>query len=320
MSATYIGHILGEVNKVTTRCGPVLLYGENIDTGSRIAGLARGITVNPAGRIQNIGNCELTHCGIGFGMMMDGANAVLFVKQLDFMLLGLDQITNTFNFIRAFRTPDSLGGFTIFVIVCDQGYQGPQSSFNGAGDFASLANVDVYCLNATQDVTDVVSQRFVSPGFRLVCVSQRLFSEPALPLSAEYRAPDGSVFKYRTGSDLTLVCYNFSLREGLGLADQLGDAGLTADVFHANYLPAMDTSVLEESCGKTGRLTVLDDSKSVAKFGDALVTRVVEARPDVAVLSLGRRGTPTAQYGCCEDRFIPDAGLVLSFARGRLKR
>ena len=119
---SYISQIVGEVNLVTENCGLILLFGENIDTGSRIAGLARGLKVNPAGRIQNVGNCELTHCGVGLGMLLDCGQAALFVKQIDFMLLGLDHICNTFNFIRAYRPRNSWGSFTIFVIVCDQGY------------------------------------------------------------------------------------------------------------------------------------------------------------------------------------------------------
>ena len=97
-TTTYIGQILEQVNRVTENCGPILLYGENIDTGSRIAGLARGLKINPESQILNVGNCELTHCGVGFGILSDGGQAALFVKQLDFMLLGLDQICNTFNY------------------------------------------------------------------------------------------------------------------------------------------------------------------------------------------------------------------------------
>ena len=55
-SDTYIGQILEQVNRVTENCGPILLYGENIDTGSRIGGLARGLKVNPEGQILNVGN------------------------------------------------------------------------------------------------------------------------------------------------------------------------------------------------------------------------------------------------------------------------
>src|SRR5688572_19494537 len=132
MHSSYINQIISCVNGVTTICGPVLLYGENIDTGSRISGLARGLKVNPGGRILNVGDCELTHCGVGFGIMLDGGNAVLFMKQLDFLLLGIDQVVNTYNFIRAYRPTVTLGSFTIFLIVCDQGLQGPQSSLNSA--------------------------------------------------------------------------------------------------------------------------------------------------------------------------------------------
>ena len=43
MSRTYIGQITETVNAVTAACGPVLLYGENIDTvvGVNVVGMRR---------------------------------------------------------------------------------------------------------------------------------------------------------------------------------------------------------------------------------------------------------------------------------------
>lgn len=316
MSKTYIGHIIESVNSVTARCGPVLLFGENIDTGSRIAGLARGLTVNSEGRILNVGNCELTHIGLGLGMMLDGGHAALFMKQLDFLLLGVDQMVNTFNLIRAFHPIDELGSFTVFVIVCDQGYQGPQSSLNNASDLASLANINVFCLNSAGDVAHVVRDQFVTPGFRVVCTSQRLFGAPALDLPIEFRSADNSVFKFRSGDDLTLACYNFSLRDGAALAEKLAAAGVQSDLFHVNYVPAMDTSMLMESCRRTGRLAVIDDAKTVTKFGDALVTELHTRHIPVEILPFGRRGCSAAEYGVAEDRFVPEYEAVLSFAGG----
>ncbi len=266
---SYISQIIGQVNLVTEKCGPILLFGENIDTGSRIAGLARGLKVNPAGRIQNVGNCELTHCGVGLGMLLDGGQAALFIKQLDFMLLGLDQICNTFNFIRAYRPRNSWGSFTIFVIVCDQGYQGPQSSLNGAGDFASLANIPVYCLNGAEDASQVIENHFASPGFRIICLSQRLFGAPALETAAEWVSNDNSIFRYKSGSGTTLVSFNFSLRDSLDMDAKLRGADVQSDVFHVNFVPGMDMAPIVESCRRTGRLIVVDDSKTVTKFSDA---------------------------------------------------
>lgn len=314
MSNTYIGQIIEQVNVVTASCGPVLLFGENIDTGSRISGLARGLKVNPAGRILNVGNCELTHIGVGFGMMLDGGNAVVFMKQLDFLLLGIDQMVNTFNFIRAFPRPGGFGSFTVFVIVCDQGFQGPQSSHNSASDFASMANINVYCLNGSEDASSVIQGQFVTPGFRVMCTSQRLFGAPSLDIPVETRAADSSVFKYRSGNDVTLVCYNFALRDGVGLAERLSGAGIQSDVFHVNYVPGMDMEILAESCVRTGRLVLIDDSKTIAKFGDVLVTQLRSREMDFAVLSLGRRGCSADGYGVGDDRFHPDYEAVVAFA------
>ncbi len=316
MSNTYIGQIIEQVNQVTENCGPVLLYGENIDTGSRIGGLARGLKVNPTGRILNVGNCELTHIGVGFGMMMDGGNAAVFMKQLDFLLLGLDQVVNTFNYIRAFPPQDGFGSFTIFPIVCDQGYQGPQSSINAASDFASIANINVFCLNGSEDASVIIRGQFVSPGFRVVCTSQRLFSAPALELQVETHSSDNAIFKYRSGNDVTLVCYNFSLRDGADLAEHLSSAGVQSDLFHVNFVPDMDISLLSESCARTSKIVLIDDSKSVNKFGDMLVRELQSGAHEFSVLSFGRRGCSAEGYGVVEDRFVPDYEAVRDFIGG----
>lgn len=313
MNKTYIGQIIEQVNQITERCGPILLYGENINTGSCISGLARGLKVNPAGQILNVGNCEHTHIGIGLGIMMDGGNAVVFMKQLDFLLLSLDQVVNTFHYIRAFPPQDGLGSFTIFLIVCDQGYQGPQSSLSTASDFASMANINVFCLNGAEDSASVIKDQFVRPGFRIVCTSQRLFGAPALDLQVEAKSSDNAVFKYRSGNDVTLLCYNFSLRDGIELAKRLSSSSVQSDLFHINFMPDMDISLLSESVARTGKLVLIDDSKSVTKFGDMLVTKLRSSGLEFSILSLGRRGCKTEDYGVVKDRFVPNYEEVWSF-------
>lgn len=310
---TYIGQIIEQINLVTDSCGPVLLYGENIDTGSCIGGLTRGLRVNPSGRILNVGNCELTHVGVGLGMMLDGGNAALFMKQLDFLLLGLDQMVNTFNSIRAFSTSEGVGSCTILPIVCDQGFQGPQSSMNAASDFASMANIDVFCLNGAQDAAHVISKEFVNPGFRVICTSQRLFPAPILDIAVEAHSADNAVFKYRSGNDVTIICYNFALRDGADLAERLNSVGIQSDLFHANFISDMDTSLLSASCSRTGKLVLIDDSKSVVKFGDMLVTKLQASGLNFSVLSLGRRGVSSMEYGVSEDRFVLDYEIIRSF-------
>jgi hypothetical protein len=77
----------------------------------------------------------------------------------------------------------------------------------------------------------------------------------------------------------------------------------------------MDTRLLIDSCRRTRKLVVVDDSKTVTKFGDALVTELVGRGVEVSVLSLSRRGCADLDYGVNEDRFVPDAGAALAFVR-----
>lgn len=314
-TSSYISQIIGRINLVTEKCGAILLFGENIDTGSRISGLARGLKVNPAGRIQNVGNCELTHCGIGLGILLDGGKATLFVKQLDFILLGLDQICNTFNFIRAYRPKNTWGSFTIFVIICDHGYQGPQSSSNNAGDFASLANIPVYCLNGTEDSGRVIENHFVNPGFRIICLSQRLLNKPSLDTLPEWSSHDSSIFHYRSGSAITMVSLNFSLRETLDMDTKLRAADVKSDVFHINFIPGLDMYPIVESCRRTGKLIIVDDSKTVTKFSDAILAEICLQGVYVKLLQFIRRGCADYEYGANEDQLFIDFNKALSFSR-----
>ena len=71
--------------------------------------------------------------------------------------------------------------------------------------------------------------------FRVICTSQRLFGTPVLDLPVEMKTTDNSMFRYRSGDDVTIACYNFALREGLRLADQLSTVGIKSDLFHVNF-------------------------------------------------------------------------------------
>jgi transketolase C-terminal domain/subunit len=186
---------------------------------------------------------------------------------------------------------------------------------NGASDFASLANIPVYCLNGTDDASQVIQNHFASPGFRMMCLSQRLFGAPILDIVAEWSASDNSIFRYKSGSDITIVSLNFSLRDALSIDTQLYASGVRSDVFHVNFLPGMNMEPLVESCAKTGKLIVVDDSKSVTKFSDVLVADLCMRGVSIKLLSFSRRGCSDKEYGANEDRFAPDFEKALTFSR-----
>ena len=119
---------------------------------------------------------------------------------------------------------------------------------NAAGDFASLANITVYCLNGTEDASQVIKSHFASPRFRIICLSQRLFGATALETAAEWVSNDNSIFRYKSGNGTTIVSFNFSLRDTLDMDAKLRGADVESDVFHVNFVPGIYSAKVVESC------------------------------------------------------------------------
>ena len=286
-----------------------LIYGENVDRGSYLSGLSRNLTASETRRIVNVGNCEYTHCGVGFGAMMGGVNAVLFVKQLDFMLLGIDHFVSTYHSIRASHIPN-LGSFTIVTAVYDQGFQGPQSSFNSLQDICSMARVSGFTLTNHADASAVAAQEISAPGFRIIGLSQRCANEEIFVPDSVEKSSDCSTFRYQSGNDVSIVCANFSLTCGLELAKALGEKGVSASLLNVNPVYNPDWSLLLADTARTGKVLVLDDTKGMNGLG-SLVAQTIQQNQDRAVVRLVKR-PQHIPFGVSLEAFeMPSAAAVI---------
>jgi pyruvate/2-oxoglutarate/acetoin dehydrogenase E1 component len=296
----YLAVMNGLIVEKAARYPDLVQYGENILQGSRICGIARKLS----GRVINVGNCENTHVGAGFGMMLNGADAVLFVKQLDFLLLAVDPMVNTYNQIRASNDVTRLGSFTIVAIVCDQGWQGPQSSFNDLPGICSLARVDGYCLSNAGEARGIVARHLVRPGFRVLALSQRLFGTEALDLPVMDCSADDAVCQYLSGGEATVVCLNFSLPEAVRLT-----AGRSVSLFTVHPAGAHRWERIVQSAAVTRRLIVFDDSKGSVSMAHKIASRVLRVAPQCQV-SIHTREAELS-YAVGPDRFEVPAALAI---------
>ncbi len=281
---SYITELNAMISEASSRVPGLIQMGENINKGSCLCGMTKKLP----GDVRNIGNCENTHCGVGFGIMLNGGRAVLFMKQLDFVLLGLDQLTNTFNFIKTMPAGQVTGSFTIVVIVCDHGMQGPQSSFNDLSGICSLAHVNGYSLTNRREAEYVLATQLGQPGFRIIALSQRLFGGELLDLEIINKTNDGALFQYSQGDDATIVCFQFSLPQGLELQRQFATQGKEASIFSAHAVaPAGWELVFDNAC-RTGLLIALDDGKGRNSLSDKLLAQARSFAPNARTHSLTR--------------------------------
>jgi pyruvate/2-oxoglutarate/acetoin dehydrogenase E1 component len=309
-----MGKYLSSVNEIiareVNRLECALVYGENIDRGSYLSGLSRNLTSGPRRRILNVGNCEYTHCGVGFGAMLAGANAVLFVKQLDFMLLGMDHFASTYGLLRSGKGLDRLGSFTIVVAVYDQGYQGPQSSFNDVASMCSLARVSGFTVTNLADATAVAGQEIHRPGFRIIALTQKSAGDEVFAPTEFDRSPDCALFRYSTGADVSIVCANFSLRNGLALRDKLAHRGISSSLFSVNPVIDPDWSLLAADAERTRTVLVFDDSKGLTGLGHRVCEFVSRCQSAPRVHLVNR--PVDIPYGVASEEFeVPPADEII---------
>ena len=277
----YIEYINGLIQKEIAR-HPVVAFGQNITRGSCLGGMTRDIEPKAPGIAINSTNAESTLTGVGFGLMLEEKSGIFFMKQLDFLLLGIDQLVNTYNNIRSASDQKQLGSFTIMPIIVDSGYQGPQSSFNNFADFCTIARIRGYTITNPYDAERIIPKYLVRSGLRIITVSQRLFREEVVPVPKPVAiSKEDTVFQYQEGSNVTVVSCNFALPHALTLVQMLEKKGISVAFFNINSPAEFDADMIIKSTEATKRMVVLDDSKS-----DNLPGNVLLAHPKLAPLSL----------------------------------
>lgn len=268
----YIEYLNSLIRKKVSIEKKIVIFGQNISTGSCLSGLTRNLKVQN-GLIINTPNCENSLVGLGFGLMLSKTPSIFFMKQQDFLLLGIDHLVNSYNFIRISK---QLSSFTIFSIVIDNGYQGMQSSLNNFADFCSMARIDGYTITNNIDGRIIINKHLISPGFRIIAVSQRLFNQDVLRPNKIFSDSQGSFFQYSNGKDFTIICFNFSLQYGFKLENFASKAGINSSLFSVNKLTPINWGKIIDNVKKTRKVIIIDDSKSANSPVDNLSASLLE--------------------------------------------
>lgn len=269
----YLEFVNERLRAALQAAGPVVSFGQNINAGSCLGGLTRNLPLDDRHLVLNTPNLENTLVGVGFGLLLDGVSGVFFMKQQDFLLLGIDHLVNTYNYVR--QRPAS-GSFTIVTIVVDIGHQGIQSSLNNFADFCSIARVPGYTITNRHDAEKVISRHLVRPGFRILGVSQRLFHEELFCDGAIDSDADAEILRYGVGSDATIVAFNFAFPQAVKLRDDMRARGVDSSLFSVSAVLPVDWSRILEDARRTRRVVLLDDSKSVNRSCYHLATRLYD--------------------------------------------
>lgn len=302
----YVSYINSLIQEEIKKFDEFVLYGQNISTGSCLGGLTRDMARIKGCKTFNTPNTENALVGMGFGLMLGGTSSAFFMKQQDFLLLGVDHLRNTNNFIRQ-QTPSS--SFTIVNITMDAGFEGIQSSLNNLSDFCAISNCDGYTISSKEDAVAIIKQCFARPGFQIISVSQRLFNAEILDLNIPTLQDGNFVIKYRQGEDITIACFNFSLPQGEKLHNQLLQIGVRGSLYGIAAVHPVDFGLVVNDAKKTGRLVIVDDSKSYASSSNQL--EIESLRAGIDYIHIIKREITEDSYRPLSEQFHIDFNEIV---------
>jgi acetoin:2,6-dichlorophenolindophenol oxidoreductase subunit beta len=134
----------------------------------------------------------------------------------------------------------------------------------------------------------------------------------------DYTIPLGVADIKRAGEDITLVATSSMVQVALEAAQQLAEAGLSAEVVDPRTLAPLDTATLINSAKKTSRAIVIDEGYEQYGVTAELVTVIAEGafyHLDAPVRRLGAMQVPIPFSPALEDLTIPSVQQVYDLAR-----
>jgi len=275
----------------------VVLFGQNINAGSCLSGLTKGLDFKNNNIIINTQNSENSLVGVGFGLMTQGVSSIFFMKQLDFLLLSIDQLVNTYNIIRLNRINAS---FTIFPVTVDSGFEGPQSSLNNLDDFCSIAGVDGYSMSNYFDSRSIINKHLIKNGFRIITAGQKDLNNDIIKIKPIMEGNNADFFQYKVGSLVTILCFNQSISYGLEFANRIAEKGYSSSLFSINTHSIFNYSKIIKDIEKTRKVIIIDDTKSRNKTSVNIIKNMLDKKIINKYFYINRQFSVESLYPCID--------------------
>lgn len=253
-----------------------VIFGQNIIAGSRISGLGSNLESIPGSRVINTTNSENSLMGMGFGLSLAGMQSMYIMKQHDFALLGLDQLTNTHNLIRNHAMN---AAFVVLMVVVDSGYEGPQASLNSLDEFASLTRAPVHYLT-TKESIDAAFLSSQVPGLHFLALGQKSMKNKVLRADCPYvLLPEAILYPAnQDGSSASHVVIIFGTGVDLALevVKELKTKNVVSDLLVISRLGRDISPELLSKLGVYKTVVIIDSGKSEIHYSSNLGIELLE--------------------------------------------
>jgi pyruvate dehydrogenase E1 component beta subunit len=265
---------------------------------------------------------ELATTAAAVGASLYGYRPIVVHPRMDFMLYAIDPIVN-----QAAKWSHMFGGkanpaVTVRAIINRGGEQGAQHSQALHAWFAHVPGLRVVMPATSADARDLLIASVLCDDPVIYIDDRWLYAvEEELTSPVELDLTSQGPRTLREGTDVTLVGCSYSTELCRRAARSLTGKGLSCEVIDLRVLNPLDSSIIEASVRKTGRLCVVDGGWRTCGIAGEIIARVAEAVDPAAwrarPLRLTLPDAPAPTSGPLEARYfagereVVDAALSL---------
>jgi acetoin:2,6-dichlorophenolindophenol oxidoreductase subunit beta len=313
MSQITVNEAIGQALAEEMRRDPrVLMFGEGVAT-------KRGDLVKEFGalRVRNTPLAEGIIAGTAAGAAATGLRPVVDLLFAPFLCFAMDEIVNSAGKLRYM----SGGQFEFPMVVIAQtggGWTvGAQHNHNLEAWFVHSPGLKVAMPSNAADFKGLLKSAIRDDNPVLFFVDMTLGYVPGEVEEGEHLVPLGKAALKREGSDLTIISYSKTVNTCMEAADQLAQAGISADVLDLRSLKPLDEEAILRSARKTGRVLVVHEASRMCGVGAevaAIVSEHAFASLKAPVMRLTGPDAPAPSSYMLEQAFMPQAAGIVAAA------
>ena len=301
----------------------VFLLGEGVDDPGAVFGSTLGLVerYGPA-RVLDTPLAENGFTGVAVGAALTGMRPVVVHMRNDFLLLSMDQIAN-----HAAKWRYMFGGrqhvpLTIRAIIGRGWGSGAQHSQSLQGLFLHVPGLKLVMPSDPFDAKGLLLAGIADPD-PVMFIEHRWLYDLTGPVPEEmYTVPLGRGRVVRPGREVTVVAVSLMVSEALRAAEELAGEGIEVEIIDPRSLKPLDTGLILESIGRTGRLVVADTGWQTGGVAAEIAARVADEGFGLLKAPIRRVAlpdAPTPASPVLEEAYYPGAKEIVRAVRSLME-
>ncbi len=268
----------------------VVLMGLGVDDPKGIFGTTLNLHKKYKNRVFDLPTAENGFTGFALGLSINGMFPVITHQRVEFSLLAFEQFVNQiakWNFMTGGKVSNPM----IIRLIIGRGWgQGPQHSQSLEILFSHIPGVNVLTPSTPQSVRGLFNSSFKEKKPTIIFEHRWLHETYGNSPKLNYFTKIGKAKILKSGSDITLVGFSYSVINCLESAKILKKFNISAEVIDLQSLRPLDINTILKSAKKTKNIIIVDNGWSFYGISAEISAQVAEKLCNLKNLKIDRLG------------------------------